>query len=297
MKPVSSHFFEARGVSVHAEIGGTGRPVVLLHGFTGSTAAMAELAGELRDSYRTISIDLIGHGRSAAPRSPDAYSMPRCVGQIAAVLAALRLWDAHLIGYSMGGRAALAFCADQPGRVASALLIGASGGIGDPDARAARIRADARLAEQIEQDGISAFVDFWMAQPFVASERRIGSGAFAEARRKRLTNHPHALAASLRGMGAGAQPPLFERLASVDVPICLAVGEEDAKFRAIASELARDLPNARIEIVPEAGHAAHLENPKAFRDIARRFLAEVEAQKIAPHSAANAATQQLTRTP
>jgi pimeloyl-ACP methyl ester carboxylesterase len=98
-------------------------------------------------------------------------------------------------------------------------------------------------------------------------------------------------------MGAGAQPPLVGRLASVDLPICLAVGEEDAKFRAIASELARDLPNARIEIVPEAGHAAHLENPKAFRDIARRFLAEVETRKIAPHSAADAATQQLTRTP
>ena len=296
MTAVSSHFIEARGVTLHAEIGGSGRPVVLLHGFTGSAAAMAELAEGLRDSYRTISIDLVGHGRSDAPDAPGLYSMSSCVEQIASVLDVLGLRDVHLIGYSMGGRAALALCAAQPGRVASALLISASGGIKDSDARAERIRADTRLAEQIERDGISAFVDFWMAQPFVARERRIGSEAFAEARRMRLANRPHALAASLRGMGAGAQPPLFGRLASIDLPICLVVGEEDAKFRAIASELARDLTNAQIEIVSDAGHAAHLENPEFFLDSARRFLAEVDTRKVVSHSTADAATQHSART-
>jgi 2-succinyl-6-hydroxy-2,4-cyclohexadiene-1-carboxylate synthase len=292
---VSSHFIEARGVTLHAEVGGSGRPVVLLHGFTGSVAAMAQLAGGLRDSYRTISIDLVGHGRSEAPRSPESYAMSSCVEQIASVLDALRLRDVHLVGYSMGGRAALALCAAEPGRVASALLIGAAGGIGDPDVRAARIRADTRLAEQIERDGISAFVDFWMAQPFVARERRIGSEAFAEARRMRLANRPHALAASLRGMGAGAQPPLLGRLASLDLPICLVVGEEDAKFCAIASELARELPNARIELVPDAGHAAHLENAEFVLSSARHFFAEVDTRKLIPDSAADAVTQHSTR--
>ncbi len=258
---------------------------------------MAEFAEGLRDSYRTISIDLIGHGRSDAPRDPTAYAMSRCVEQIAAVFDALHLHDPHLIGYSMGGRVALALCVARPGRVASALLIGASGGIQNPETRAARILADAKLAEGIERDGIPAFVDFWMAQPFVARERRIGREAFAEARRMRLENQPHALASSLRGMGAGAQPPLLGRLMGIDLPICLAVGEEDAKFRATAAELSRDLPDARIEIVPDAGHAAHRENPDACLRIARRFLAEVDNRKVTSHSAADAANQHLTRTP
>lgn len=294
MKTDVSHFFEAHGVTLHAKIGGSGRPVVLLHGFTGSTAAMAGIAAGLRDAYQTISIDLVGHGRSEAPRAPTAYTMSHCVDQIAAVLDALNLQDAHLIGYSMGGRAALAFCDAHPGRVTSALLIGASGGFGDPAARMARVRADAKLAEQIEREGVAAFVDFWMAQPFVEREERVGTKAYAESRRRRLENQPHALAASLRGMGAGAQPPLGERLANIDPPICLVVGEHDAKFRAIALGLARDLPHARIENVPGAGHAAHLEDPEACLGIARRFLAEVD---VSSHSAGDAVTQHLTRTP
>ena len=257
---------------------------------------MAAFAGGLRDRYRTVSIDLIGHGRSDAARDPSAYTIPRCIEQIAAVFDALQISDAHLIGYSMGGRVALALCAAQPQRVASALLIGASGGIQDPDARAARILADAKLADEIERDGIPAFVDFWMAQPFIAREQRVGREAFAEARQWRLANQAHALAASLRGMGAGAQPPLREQLASIDLPICIAVGEEDSKFRAIATDLSRDLPDARVEIVPEAGHAAHCENPDACLRIARRFLAEVDNRKDTPHAAADAAIQHLTRT-
>jgi 2-succinyl-6-hydroxy-2,4-cyclohexadiene-1-carboxylate synthase len=294
---ISSEFIEMGGVTLHAEIGGSGRPVVLFHGFTGSTAAMTGLTDGLRNSYRTIAIDLVGHGRSDAPRDPSAYSMPRCVGQVAAVFDTLRIRDAHLIGYSMGGRAALALCADHPGRVASALLIGASGGIADPDTRAVRLRADIELAERIERDGIAAFVDFWMAQPFTESEGRVGPEAFVDARRRRLENSPHALAASLRGMGAGAQPPLSERLACIDLPICLVVGEEDSKFLATASELAESLPDARIEIVPGAGHAAHLENPEACLGIARRFFTAVDSKKVALHSVADAAPQQLTRTP
>ncbi len=89
---------------------------------------MASLAEGLSDTHRTLSLDLIGHGRSAAPRDTAAYSMTACVGQLAAVLDELDLHDAHLIGYSMGGRVALAFGAAHPARVVSALLVGTSAG-------------------------------------------------------------------------------------------------------------------------------------------------------------------------
>jgi pimeloyl-ACP methyl ester carboxylesterase len=97
-------------------------------------------------------------------------------------------------------------------------------------------------------------------------------------------------------MGSGAQPPLHGALARVAAPICLAVGEEDLKFRAVAAEMSQELPNARVEIVPEAGHSAHTDNPAAFLELARRFLADAEARKPTPLSAARAAAQTHMRT-
>jgi len=290
-----AHAIDAEGVRLHVAEAGSGTPVVLLHGFTGSAQAMAGLAGGLSDTHRTLSLDLVGHGRSAAPRETVAYSMPACVGQLAAVFNELELRDAHLIGYSMGGRVALAFAVAHPARVASALLVGASAGIRDPQQRADRVRDDEALAERIERDGVEAFVDFWISQPFLVDAQRLGARGVAEARKMRLTNSAHGLAASLRGMGSGAQPPLHDALARVHSPICLVAGEEDLKFRALAAEMSQELPNARVEIVPEAGHSAHTDNPAAFLDLTRRFLADVEARNTA-FSAAEAAPPTHVRT-
>jgi 2-succinyl-6-hydroxy-2,4-cyclohexadiene-1-carboxylate synthase len=291
-----AHLIDAGGVRLHVAETGSGTPVVLLHGFTGSAQAMAGLAGGLGDTHRALSLDLVGHGRSAAPRDAAAYSMAACVGQLAAVFDELELHAAHLIGYSMGGRVALAFGVAHPTRMASALLVGASAGIRDPQQRADRVRDDEALADRIEREGVETFVDFWVSQPFLVDPRRLGTRGVAEARKMRLANSAHGLASSLRGMGSGAQPPMHEGLARINAPICLAVGEEDLKFRALAVEMSRALPNARIEIVPEAGHSAHTDNPVAFLDLARRFLAEAEARDTTPHSAAEAAPPTHMRT-
>ena len=290
---MQSHAIDAAGVRLHVAEMGTGTPVVLLHGFTGSARAMAGLAAELSDSHRMLSVDLIGHGRSAAPRDAAAYSMTACVGQLAAVLDELDVHDAHWIGYSMGGRAALAFGVADPARMRSALLVGTSAGIRDPQQRADRVRDDEALAERIEREGVEAFVDFWISQPFLVDARRLGARGVAEARKMRLANSAHGLAASLRGMGSGAQLPLHDALARVGFPICLAVGEEDLKFRALAAEMSQELPNARVEIVPEAGHSAHTDNPAAFLKLVRRFLADAGSRKTPPLSAAEAATQAI----
>jgi len=286
---MQSHAIDAGGVRLHVAEMGSGTPVVLLHGFTGSARAMARVAEGLCDSHRILSVDLIGHGRSAAPRDAAAYSMTACVGQLAAALDELGVHDAHWIGYSMGGRVALAFGVVHPARMRSALLVGASAGIRDPRQRADRVRDDEALAERIEREGVEAFVDFWISQAFLVDERRLGARGVAEARKIRLANSAHGLAASLRGMGSGAQPPLHGALARVGAPICLAVGDEDLKFRAVAAEMSQELPNAWVEIVPEAGHSAHTDNPAAFLELARRFLADAEVQNTTPHSAAETA--------
>ena len=223
-------------------------------------------------------VDLLGHGASDAPFEREPYEFPRCVKQVADVVATFASGPAHVVGYSLGGRVALALAAARPGLVRSVTAIGARAGIDDTAERALRVRDDEALAAAIERDGVPAFVDRWMALPLFASQRRIGDASLAEAREQRLANRAHGLANSLRGMGAGAQPPLGSRLAEVAAPVCLVVGEEDDRFRVISDTLVGALPDARIAIIPEAGHAAHLESPAVFARALRAFLDEIDAR-------------------
>lgn len=263
-------------VALHARVEGEGAPVLVLHGFTGSSESMDGVAAGLCDRWQTVRLDLVGHGESEAPRDAAEYTMERCIEQVTAALDRLGIGSAHVVGYSMGGRAALALAAWHPGRVRSAILVGACAGLADAAARAERRRADEALADRIEREGLDAFVEHWMSLPLFATQRRLGADALARARAQRLRNRPHGLANSLRGMGTGAQPPLHEALHRVNVPVGIVVGELDAKFSAIAHELATSLPCAEVNAIPAAGHACHVEAPRAFLRAARRFLEDAE---------------------
>jgi 2-succinyl-6-hydroxy-2,4-cyclohexadiene-1-carboxylate synthase len=267
----------AAELALHAIDEGRGTPVLVLHGFTGSALSMEAVAAGLRDEHRVLRLDLVGHGASPAPATPTEYSMQRCVAQIAAALDAHGIDRAHVVGYSMGGRAALALAAWRPQRVRSALLVGTSAGLADPTARAARVRDDEALADRIERDGLEAFVDAWMALPLFASQKRLGDDALAAFRAQRLCNRTHGLANSLRGMGSGAQPPLQSCLPQIEIPTLLLHGDEDAKFASIAEEIAAALPRGRCAAVRNAGHACHLEAADEFLERARAFIAECEA--------------------
>ncbi len=271
------------GSALHVEQRGAGRPVLLLHGFTGSTRTLDDVAEGLRAAARsTIAVDLLGHGESDAPREAAAYAMERCSASLVRVLDAAGAGRADVLGYSMGGRVALGLAVAHPERVRSLVLIGASAGIADPAERAARRSADDALADAIERDGVPRFVERWLAQPLFASQARLGPAFLAAARAQRLRNRAHGLAGSLRGMGTGAQPPLHSALGALAVPMLLVVGAEDAKFRAIAETLARCAPVARVAEISDAGHAAHLENPSAFLAETLRFLTALDDRRTDP---------------
>ncbi len=268
---------------LHAEEKGHGSALLLLHGFTGSTASMRETALRLADRHRVVSVDLPGHGRSDAPADMRAYGMEACAEQLAEVLDGLGIERTHLLGYSMGGRVALGAAALQPARVRSAVLVGASAGLEDPLARAERVKSDEALADAILSQGLEPFVERWMALPLFRSQwQRLGPEHYEAALEQRLRNRPEGLARSLRGCGTGAQPPLHERLGGIQVPVLLCAGAEDAKFRGIARELALRLPRGRLCVIPDAGHACHLENPSAFADAALSFLREIDAEASLP---------------
>jgi len=218
--------------------------LVLLHGFTQTSAGWDGVARELAGRYRLLPPDL-GAG-------PWEAELDR--------LEALAPAEHVLAGYSMGGRLALALALRRPERVRRLVLVSASPGLADPAERDARRAADAALAGRIEAIGAEAFAREWAAQGLFAGQP---AEVAARAHEDRLRRSAGEHAAQLRGLGTGVMPPLWERLGELGMPVALVVGERDAKFRAIAERMAERLPDARVVVVPGAGHAVQLEAPAA----------------------------------
>lgn len=264
---------EVNGLGLNVEVTGDGPALLLLHGFTGSSATWRPLLSHW-PAFRSIAVDLIGHGSSDSPLDPERYRMRRCVEDLAALLDRLAIDRAAVLGYSMGGRVALHVALSVPERLSALVLESASPGIGDPAAREARVRSDEALAGDIERKGVAAFVAQWEQLPLFATQRSLSPEVREGLRQQRLRNCAVGLANSLRGMGAGAQEYLLPRLSEVGVPVLLLAGALDAKYCALAREMASLLPHSRVEIVPDAGHAIHLEQPDAFARAVRAFLAD-----------------------
>lgn len=260
------------GVCLHATREGKGPPLLLLHGFTGSTESWAPLREAIVERFTTIAVDLPGHGRSTSPADPARYALPRLVEDLSSVLDALGLERTSLLGYSLGGRAALRFALARPERVAALVIESASPGIAKPAERAARVVADAARADRIEREGITAFVDDWERLPLWTSQAALPLEARSRLRAQRLGNDRRGLANSLRGAGAGLDVPVLGPLGALQVPTLLVAGALDGQYAELARHMARAIPGARLAIVPDAGHAVHLERPDEFAALVLRFL-------------------------
>jgi 2-succinyl-6-hydroxy-2,4-cyclohexadiene-1-carboxylate synthase len=262
------------GLRLHVERAGDGPALLLLHGFTGSAESWAPLRATLGGRWTTIAVDLPGHGRSSAPDDPARYALPRVADDLAAVLDALAIERAAVLGYSMGGRTALHFALRHPARVAALVLESASPGAGDAAERAARLASDAALADAVEREGVEAFVDRWERLPLWTSQAALPADVRGRLRAGRLANRAGGLANSLRGAGAAADPLPLGRLAAQAAPALLVVGALDTRYVALGRVMADAMPRARLAVVDGAGHAVHLEQPAALAALVGEFLGE-----------------------
>ncbi len=242
-----------------------GRPVLmLLHGFTQNLGSWEAVRDGLRRIGPTVAVDLIGHGNSPKPDSVAPYRMEACLEQLERVMARLKLEKAWWVGYSMGGRTALQMAVNKPHLVEGLVLISASAGFPDIEARAARKEADNVLAERIPGWGMEKFIDYWLELPLFAGFKRLPRSFQRTMRAERLKNSPVGLANSLRGMGAGAMLPVWGNLSDIDVPTLLVAGELDERFVALARTMAAGIPGAHLSVIPDVGHSLHLESPQRF---------------------------------
>lgn len=257
---------------LHVRVQGEGEPLLLLHGFTGSVEAWGEDCFRgLAQAHRVVAVDLLGHGASDCSTEPERYRVEEILRDLGQVLDALAIERARWVGYSMGGRIALAAAVLRPARVSSLVLESASPGLAGESERRARRRADEALAEGILRGGMEAFVDHWMGLPLFATQGKLPPRVREANRERRLRNNPEALAACLRGLGTGAQPSFWENLRHIQVPTLLLAGEEDAKFTELARQMAEIMPAAELRLIPKSGHSIHLENPFAWLAALRTF--------------------------
>jgi 2-succinyl-6-hydroxy-2,4-cyclohexadiene-1-carboxylate synthase len=260
------------GITLNAEVAGQGPPLVLLHGFTGAAGSWAAFAASLATEWTIIAVDVVGHGASDAPAELDHYRMGAATEDLVALLRALGYERAAWLGYSMGARVALHVAVLRPDATAALVVEGGNPGIRDATERAARAAADEVLADRIEREGVPAFIDYWEAVPLFATQRELPPETWAAQRAARLRNSAGGLANSLRGMGAGAHEPLWERLGAAAMPALVLAGGRDERYAAIGRELAAGLPQARLHLIPGAGHNTHLERPAGFAAAVLEFL-------------------------
>jgi 2-succinyl-6-hydroxy-2,4-cyclohexadiene-1-carboxylate synthase len=221
----------------------------MLHGFTGSPASFARL----KVPRFALTPTLGGH--LSEPASIDFWAEVER-------LAALTPAATELFGYSLGARLALGLLSRYPKRFERAVLVSAHPGLRTATERVERRKHDDRFVRQLRERGLAEFVASWEEQPLWETQRGLPEAVKASKRHERLTHTAEGLARSLASVGLGKMPDLRPKLARTACVVDFLVGAHDTKFVALAEELCRIMPRARLAAAVGAGHDLVLERPE-----------------------------------
>lgn len=253
--------------------------IFLLHGFTGSSSDWMEIIPDLNKKFSYVPIDLIGHGKSDAPNGLDHYKTPSMIAQLDCIFRHFTKDQFIIIGYSMGGRAALSYAAAHPENLLGLILESTSPGITEEKSRHERILADEKIVKLIKAKSLEEFIEFWINQDLFASLKNLPKEKFEQiqnsklvCRQARFKIQKIGLINSLRGFGTGVMPPLHNKLNSIKCKTLLVTGKLDSKFSNFNRELNKKLINSRHKIVKDSGHIVHFEKPKEFVKVVNKFL-------------------------
>jgi 2-succinyl-6-hydroxy-2,4-cyclohexadiene-1-carboxylate synthase len=249
--------------------------VVLLHGFTGSSKDWEEIIPRLTADFNYYAIDLIGHGNSDSPADKKFYTTASIVDQLNEFSSNIVKEKFVLIGYSMGGRAALSYSIKYPGSIKGLILESSTAGIKDENERIKRIKTDEELSEFIENHSIEEFIDYWMNLDIFDTQKRFANSKLKAIKNSKINNSKTGLANSLKGFGAGIMPDYFNELKNLNFKTLLITGDLDEKFSLINNEMVSLFPSAEHISLKNSGHNTHLETPDAFINIVNNFLNEL----------------------
>jgi len=267
------------GVRLHYEEAGSGTPIVFVHEFAGDARSWEPQVRYFSRRYRCIVYCARGYPPSDVPESHERYSQERARDDIRAVLDALKIERAHVVGLSMGANATLHFGLTYPQRALS--LTFAGGGYGSPPATRAKFQQDARAnAQAIRDKGMKPFADTYGHGPARVQLQKKDPRGFDEYLRQ-LAEHSVAGAANTM-LGVQARRPSFydmaAEIAKLQVPLLILAGDEDEPSIEASLMIKRRAPRAALALLPNSGHGINLEEPALFNQLLDDFLHQVEAR-------------------
>lgn len=256
-------------------------PLVFLHGFLGSGKSWRGIAQSFTEDYFCVMPDLMGHGENKNFDINSPLNFDILTDWLLHLLDEIPAPKIHLVGYSLGGRAALTFASRYPERIHTLTLESASPGIEDESERARRLEEDSARAESILQNGLSAFVEKWYQMPLFASlsSQPEKLSAIKEAARQ---NDPRWMAKVIRELSPGAQTPLWDSLSKLSFPVLLIAGAKDEKYVQLIQKMSERIPSAQKKIAPDAGHNVHVEQPDKYVSLLKEFLPK-QTKRLSDH--------------
>lgn len=249
------------GVNIHYEVHGSGPSLILTHGYSSTSAMWQGQVAALSRHYKLVLWDMRGHGQSDYPTDPAAYSEALTVADIAALLDAVGAEKAVVGGLSLGGYMSLAFYRSHPERVRALLIIDTGPGFKKDDAREAWNKRAHETAGRFDREGLAVLAS--------------GSAERANVSHRDASG----LARAARGMLTQRDASVMETLPTIKVPSLVVVGADDTPFLAASDYMAAKIPGAEKVVIPGAGHAANIDQPKAFNEAVLSFLDRLDGRQ------------------
>lgn len=266
------------GVKLYYEETGAGAPIVFVHEFAADHRSWEMQMRHFGQRYRCITYGARGYPPSDVPEKPDSYSQNRATDDILAVMDALKIDKAHVVGLSMGGFASLHFGFRHPARARSLVVAGV--GYGAEKHETAKFKAEVGIvAKSLLEEGMAAFAGKYAYGPTRVQFENKDPRGFAQFK-KELAEHS-ALGSANTQLGCqGERPSLYDlvdKMRAMTVPTLVLTGDEDWPCLAPSMLMKREIPSAALAVMPNCGHTINLEDPDQFNRIVGDFIIQVEA--------------------
>jgi pimeloyl-ACP methyl ester carboxylesterase len=274
------HLTTDDGIRLFYEEAGSGTPVVFVHEFGGDHRSYEPQLRYFARRYRAIAYNARGYPPSDVPASLERYGQDRARDDIRAVLDALGIAKAHIVGISMGSYAAVHLGMAYPERALSLVLGGCGhGSAGDPAARLRFQRDAEESAARLDADGIAPFAAGYAVSPTRVQFENKDPRGWAEFSRQLAEHSALGSAMTLRGVQAcrPALQDLVDRLAKLMLPVLIATGDEDWPCLEAGLLLKRTIATAALAILPNTGHTLNIEEPDLFNRLCDDFFHQVES--------------------
>lgn len=256
-------------------------PLLFLHGFLGSGRDWFGVAESLAREYFCVLVDLPGHGKTRLRWQPGDDPFRFGGRKLLAVLDTLQIDQSVLLGYSMGGRMALATLLSYPDRFSALILESAHPGLEDEAERKTRSQWEEEICERLGREEFPIFLNRWYAMAIFRSLQK-NPPQLAAIIERRMQNRPEWPAAVFSGFGLSRQPNFWPQLVKITVPVLLIAGDLDPKYCAITSRMHRLIPQSHLVIIQNAGHMVHEEKEKTFTLEVKKFLRSLVNSRFRP---------------